>query len=77
MNYKKAWTHIKILQNNINDVMVTTKQGGGEDAGTTLTPVAREFIANYRKLQDDIENYANERFKELFLKPRNKKEFKD
>ena len=77
MNYKKAWTHIKILQNNINDVMVQTKQGGGEDAGTTLTSVAREFIENYRKLQDDIENYANERFKELFLKPRNKKEFKD
>lgn len=77
MNYKKAWTHIKILQKNINDTMVQTKQGGGEDAGTTLTPVAREFIENYRKLQADIESYANERFKELFLKPRNKKEFKE
>jgi len=77
MNYKKAWTHIKILQKNINDTMVQTKQGGGEDAGTTLTPVAREFIASYRELQADIENYANERFKELFLKPRNKKEFKE
>ena len=75
MNYKKAWTHIKILQKNINDVMVQTKQGGGEDAGTTLTPVALEYMENYRKLQADIENYANERFKELFLKPRNKKEF--
>ncbi|MDD3342926.1 MAG: winged helix-turn-helix domain-containing protein [Sulfurospirillaceae bacterium] len=77
MNYKKAWTHIKILQKNINDTMVQTRQGGGEDAGTTLTPVALEFIENYRKLQADIENYANERFKELFLKPRNKKEFKE
>ncbi|ACZ13071.1 winged helix-turn-helix domain-containing protein [Sulfurospirillum deleyianum] len=77
MNYKKAWTHIKILQKNINDVMVETKQGGGEDAGTKLTPVAREYMENYRKLQEDIENYANERFKELFLKPRNKKEFKE
>ena len=75
MNYKKAWTHIKILQRNINDTMVQTKQGGGEDAGTTLTPVAREFMDNYRRLQADIENYANERFKELFLKPRNQKEF--
>ena len=77
MNYKKAWTHIKILQKNINDVMVETKQGGGEDAGTKLTPVAREYMEKYRKLQEDIENYANERFKELFLKPRNKKEFKE
>lgn len=77
MNYKKAWTHIKILQTNINDTMVQTKQGGGEDAGTTLSPVAREFIKNYRQLQADIEAYANERFKELFLKPRNKKEFNE
>ncbi|KHG33522.1 MULTISPECIES: winged helix-turn-helix domain-containing protein [unclassified Sulfurospirillum] len=77
MNYKKAWTHIKILQKNINDVMVETKQGGGEDAGTKLTLVAKEYMDNYRKLQADIENYANERFKELFLRPRNKKEFKD
>jgi molybdate transport repressor ModE-like protein len=76
MNYKKAWTHIKILQKNINDTMVQTKQGGGEDAGTTLTPVAKKFMKNYRQLQADIENYANERFKELFLKPRNDKEFK-
>ncbi|MDD3463468.1 MAG: LysR family transcriptional regulator [Sulfurospirillaceae bacterium] len=77
MNYKKAWTHIKILQKNINDTMVETKQGGGENAGTTLTPVAKEFMENYRKLQADIESYANERFRELFLKPRNKKEFKE
>lgn len=77
MNYKKAWTHIKILQKNINDTMVETRQGGGEDAGTTLTPIASEFINNYRQLQADIESYANERFKELFLKPRNKKEFKE
>ena len=77
MNYKKAWTHIKILQRNINDTMVQSKQGGGEDAGTTLTPVAREFMDNYRRLQAEIEDYANERFKELFLKPRNKKEFED
>ncbi len=77
MNYKKAWTHIKILQKNINDTMVETKQGGGDDAGTTLTPKAQEFIDNYRKLQDDIENYANERFRELFLKPRGDKEYKE
>lgn len=77
MNYKKAWTHIKILQKNINDTMVQTKQGGGEDAGTSLTPIARDFIKNYRLLQADIESYANERFKELFLKPRNKKEFEE
>lgn len=75
MNYKKAWTHVKILQRNLDDVLVESQKGGGDTGGSTLTPKAREFIISYRQLQKDIEEYANQRFKELFLKPRNKKEF--
>ncbi|MCF6172843.1 MAG: LysR family transcriptional regulator [Campylobacteraceae bacterium] len=76
MNYKKAWSHIKLLQKNLHDVLVETKQGGGVDAGTKLTPIANEYITKYKQLQKEIEDFANQRFKELFLKPRNKREFK-
>ena len=76
MNYKKAWTHVKILQKNLDDVLVESHKGGGEQGGSRLTPKADEFIKNYKRLQEEIEAYANERFKELFLKPRNKREFK-
>ena len=75
MNYKKAWNHVQILQNNIKDTLVETQKGG--TGGTTLTPEAHRLIEAYKQLEKDIENYANERFKELFLKPRNKKEYKD
>lgn len=68
MNYKKTWSHIKILENNFDDVMVESKKGGSGSGGTILTPVARETIKKYRELQADIEEYANKRFKELFLK---------
>ncbi len=77
MSYKKTWTHVKILQKNLDDVLVESQQGGGENSGSTLTPLADEYINNYKQLERDIETYANERFKELFLKPRNKREFKD
>ena len=77
MNYKKAWTHVKILQKNLDDVLVESQKGGGEQGGSKLTPRANEFIISYKQLQKEIEEYANERFKELFLKPRNKREFKD
>ncbi len=30
MNYKKAWTHIKILQKNIADELVVPQKGGAE-----------------------------------------------
>jgi molybdate transport repressor ModE-like protein len=66
LNYKKAWTHIKILQKNIEDELVVPQKGGKGKGGTTLTPKAAELIHNYKQLQNDIELYANKRFKELF-----------
>ena len=68
MNYKKAWTHIKILENNIEDDLVYTNKGQGELSGSSLTPKAREVIQTYKILQNDIKKYADDRFKELFLK---------
>jgi molybdate transport repressor ModE-like protein len=76
MSYKKAWTHIQVLQKNLDDVLVETQKGGGEQGGTTLTPKAYEYIAKYRQLQEEIEEFANERFRELFLKDRKPKKQK-
>jgi molybdate transport repressor ModE-like protein len=76
MSYRKAWSHIKILQKNLDDTLVIPRQGGGERGGTTLTPRALEYIDKYRQLQQEIEEFANERFKELFLKPRNRSSMK-
>lgn len=74
MNYKKTWNHIKILERNFDDVMVQSKQGGSGSGGTILTDIAKETIDKYRQLQQEIEEFANKRFKELFLIPRNKNE---
>lgn len=64
------------ITKNLDDVLVESQKGGGEQGGSVLTPRADEFITSYKQLQKEIEEYANERFKELFLKPRNKREFK-
>lgn len=67
MNYKKAWNHIQILQNHIEDDLVFTQKGRGENSGSTLSPKARELIQTYEILDYDIKKYAKKRFKELFL----------
>ncbi len=66
MSYKKAWTHRKILENNVEDELVISKKGGGGKGGTTLTPKAKELIEKYRQLQKEIEQFADKRFDELF-----------
>lgn len=66
LNYKKAWSHVKTLQNNIADELVVSTKGRGSNSGTHLTPKAKDLIENYRKLQKEIEEYADKRFRELF-----------
>jgi len=66
LNYKKTWSHIQILEKYIEDSLVITQKGGGEQGGTTLTPKAKEIIENYKLLQKDVKEYTKERFIELF-----------
>jgi len=67
MNYKKAWTHIKILQEFLEDELVIVNKGGKGQGGTTLTPKAKEIIATYKALQKDIKAYTQKRYEELFI----------
>ncbi len=67
MNYKKAWSHIKILENYIEEDLVITKKGRGEDSGTKLTPKAKELMSLYKTLDEDIKEFASKRFEELFI----------
>ena len=66
MNYKKAWSHIKILQEYIEDELVIVSKGRSS-GGTKLTPKAKEIIENYKILQSEIREFSQKRFKELFL----------
>ncbi|WP_297192961.1 hypothetical protein [uncultured Campylobacter sp.] len=65
--YKKAWLHLQSLQHHTKEKFIHTKQGRGANSGTKLSEKALEFISKYLELEKDIEEYANKRFKELFL----------
>ncbi len=66
MNYKKAWSHIKILQEYIDDELVIV-QKGRTSGGTVLTPKAKELIFKYKQLQEEVKDFTAKRFDELFL----------
>lgn len=66
MNYKKAWTHIKILQEYIEDDLVIVKKGR-DSGGTSLTPKAKELIAKYKLLEKEVRDFSAKRFEEIFM----------
>lgn len=67
MNYKKAWSHIKILKELIDDELVIV-QKGRTSGGTVLTSKAKELIKEYKQLELDVKDFAVKRFEELFEK---------
>ncbi|MFT5661244.1 MAG: molybdate transport system regulatory protein [Sulfurimonas sp.] len=66
MNYKKAWSHIKILQEYIEDDLVIVKKGR-ESGGTSLTPKAKELISKYKLLKKEVRDFSQKRFEEIFM----------
>lgn len=66
MNYKKAWMHIKILQEYIEDDLVIVKKGR-ESGGTSLTPKAKELIFKYKLLKQEVSDFSQKRFEEIFM----------
>ena len=67
MSRKRAWEHIQLLQRNIEDPMVE-----GDDP-VELTTKADVLLNAYRQLKQEIEDFADRRFKELILKERGSK----
>ncbi len=68
INYKKAWFYIQDLEINMGEELIIAKKGRGSESGSKLTPRAYELIKNYKILQQDVEEFTNKRFKELFFK---------
>ncbi|AJC85876.1 ModE repressor domain protein [Campylobacter sp. RM16704] len=74
INYKKAWLYVQDLETNMKEELLIAKKGRGSDSGSKLTPRAYELIKNFKILQEDVEEYTNKRFKELFFKKNQKKD---
>ncbi|WP_072682390.1 winged helix-turn-helix domain-containing protein [Arcobacter sp. LA11] len=67
MNYKKAWSHIKILQEYIDDELVIVNKGRNS-GGTTLTPKAKELVEKFKTFRYEVKEFSENRFNEIFIK---------
>ncbi|PLY06224.1 MAG: molybdenum transporter [Arcobacter sp.] len=66
MNYKKAWSHIKILQEYIDDELVIVNKGRNS-GGTVLTPKAKELVEKFKLFRKEVKEFSESKFNELFL----------
>ena len=66
ISFRKAWGHIKAMEDRLGVKLVDRKTGGKNGGGATLTSDARKFLERYEALEKGIQEYVDERFKKIF-----------
>ena len=68
ISYRKAWSHIKSMEERLEIKFVDRHAGGRNGGGATLTDEAREFLRKYEMMEEGIGESIDERFRGIFNK---------
>ena len=66
LSYSKGRTILKRAEKMLGFPLVETRHGGQGGGAAALTDEAVRLIQNYRKLAADVDQYAEDHFKEMF-----------
>jgi molybdate transport system regulatory protein len=67
ISFRKAWSHIKAMEERLGVKLVERQTGGKNGGGAALTAEARKFLKKYETLEKGIQEIVDERFRKLFL----------
>ncbi len=68
MSYRRAWEKIHLAEERLGKDLVVTQAGGVHGGGSSLTQTAKDFLRAFAELENDVTDYASERYNELFAK---------
>ena len=66
LSYVKALNMLNRLEDNLEHKILIRKRGGNDRGGTELTPFAEKYINEYRRFEDNINNFSKREF-QVFL----------
>ncbi len=65
ISYSKAFSMLKNLEQELDCQVLERRRGGEAREGAVLTPLGKRLITLYDEFQQDVKQYANERFTEF------------
>jgi molybdate transport system regulatory protein len=68
VSYRKALSHIQVMEKRLGISLVVRQTGGRHGGGASLTPEAREFLKKFEKLEQGLRAFVDAQFLELFPK---------
>jgi molybdate transport system regulatory protein len=66
VSYRKALSHIQVMEQRLGISLVVRHAGGRNGGGATLTPEARMFLKRFEMMEKSLRDFVDTKFKELF-----------
>ncbi len=66
ISFRKAWCHIKAMEERLGVKLVERRTGGKNGGGAVLTAEARKFLKKYEALEKGIQEFVDEKFNQIF-----------
>jgi molybdate transport system regulatory protein len=66
ISFRKAWSHIKVMEERLGIKLVERQAGGKNGGGAVLTNEARMFLKKYAALEKGLQELVDKRFKKVF-----------
>ncbi len=66
ISYRKAWSHIKVMEERLGIQLVERQTGGKNGGGATVTKEARQFLKKFEAMETGLRETVDERFRKLF-----------
>lgn|SRR3990172_6645013 len=66
ISYRKAWSHIKVMEERLGMKLVERQTGGKNGGGAVLTGDAKEFLKKFERMEDGLREVVNKKFKRTF-----------
>ena len=66
ISFRKAWCHIKAMEERLGVKLVDRQTGGKNGGGAVLTADARQFLKKYEVLEKGIQEIVDKRFRKIF-----------
>jgi molybdate transport repressor ModE-like protein len=66
ISYRKAWSHIKAMEERLGMRLVQRQTGGKNGGGAVLTSGAREFLRKFEHMEDGLREVVDKKFEEIF-----------
>src|SRR3990172_3776860 len=66
ISFRKAWSHIKAMEERLGVKLVDRQTGGKNGGGAALTKEARTFLRKFEEMEEGRRELVDEKFKKIF-----------